>query len=102
MHRLGNIHDAELCNGSTTDSDSVCEGSNPSSAAKTEKADANASVFLVLAAMKRTLRCIKNEVACGYEACLRHIKKKCSLLHARRSLVLHVGEANASFFIEKI
>ena len=25
---------AELCNGSTTDSDSVCEGSNPSSAAK--------------------------------------------------------------------
>ena len=24
----------ELCNGSTTDSDSVCEGSNPSSAAK--------------------------------------------------------------------
>ena len=26
-------HVAELCNGSTTDSDSVCEGSNPSSAA---------------------------------------------------------------------
>lgn len=25
---------AELCNGSTADSDSVCEGSNPSSAAK--------------------------------------------------------------------
>ena len=25
---------AELCNGSTTDSDSVCEGSNPSSPAK--------------------------------------------------------------------
>ena len=25
--------DAELCNGSTADSDSVCEGSNPSSAA---------------------------------------------------------------------
>ena len=25
-------HVAELCNGSTTDSDSVCEGSNPSSA----------------------------------------------------------------------
>ena len=24
---------AELCNGSTADSDSVCEGSNPSSAA---------------------------------------------------------------------
>ena len=26
-------HLAELCKGSTTDSDSVCEGSNPSSAA---------------------------------------------------------------------
>ena len=26
----------ELCNGSTTDSDSVCEGSNPSSPAKTK------------------------------------------------------------------
>ena len=28
------IRFAELCNGSTADSDSVCEGSNPSSAAK--------------------------------------------------------------------
>ena len=27
------LHNAELCNGSTADSDSVCEGSNPSSAA---------------------------------------------------------------------
>ena len=26
--------------------------------------------------MKRTLRCMKNEVAYGYEACLRHIKKR--------------------------
>ncbi len=31
---VSNITDAELCKGSTTDSDSVCEGSNPSSAAK--------------------------------------------------------------------
>ena len=29
----GQLHNAELCNGSTADSDSVCEGSNPSSAA---------------------------------------------------------------------
>ena len=28
---------AELCNGSTTDSDSVCEGSNPSSAANNQQ-----------------------------------------------------------------
>ena len=33
---------AELCNGSTADSDSACEGSNPSSAAM-KKALANAS-----------------------------------------------------------
>ena len=26
--------------------------------------------------MKRTLWCMKNEVAYGYEACLRHIKKR--------------------------
>ena len=30
-------HSAELCKGSTTDSDSVCEGSNPSSAATTPR-----------------------------------------------------------------
>ena len=30
---------AELCNGSTADSDSVCEGSNPSSAAKNAEKD---------------------------------------------------------------
>ncbi len=30
----GQAHTADWCNGSTPDSDSVCEGSNPSSAAK--------------------------------------------------------------------
>ncbi len=35
---------AELCNGSTADSDSACEGSNPSSAAM-KKALAIASAF---------------------------------------------------------
>ena len=35
---------AELCNGSTADSDSACEGSNPSSAAM-KKALAFASAF---------------------------------------------------------
>ena len=35
---------AELCKGSTADSDSVCLGSNPSSATKTEQANA-CSVF---------------------------------------------------------
>lgn len=39
---------AELCNGSTADSDSACEGSNPSSAA-TKKALAIASAFFVAA-----------------------------------------------------
>ena len=37
---------AELCKGSTADSDSVCLGSNPSSATKTEQAFA-CSVFLL-------------------------------------------------------
>ena len=31
---MSDSDDAELCKGSTTDSDSVCEGSNPSSAAR--------------------------------------------------------------------
>ena len=34
---------AELCNGSTADSDSVCEGSNPSSAASREPRHATRS-----------------------------------------------------------
>ena len=36
---------AELCKGSTPDSDSVCEGSNPSSAAKNTKHPSGASYF---------------------------------------------------------
>ena len=39
---------AELCNGSTADSDSACEGSNPSSAAM-KKALAIASAFFMAA-----------------------------------------------------
>ena len=38
---------AELCNGSTADSDSVCLGSNPSSAAKKEKSHGSVA-FLFL------------------------------------------------------
>ena len=34
VFRRGHSQIAELCKGSTADSDSVCEGSNPSSAAK--------------------------------------------------------------------
>ena len=34
LQYVGNQFIGELCNGSTTDSDSVCEGSNPSSPAK--------------------------------------------------------------------
>lgn len=37
--RLSHHFFAELCNGSTTDSDSVCLGSNPSSATKTKSID---------------------------------------------------------------
>ena len=40
--------DAELCNGSTADSDSVCEGSNPSSAAKKQVTFYNQSNLLNL------------------------------------------------------
>ena len=40
---------AGLCKGSTTDSDSVCEGSNPSPAAKTKPWNLNGSrVFIFL------------------------------------------------------
>ena len=36
---INHVHDfGELCNGSTTDSDSVCWGSNPYSAAKPQMA----------------------------------------------------------------
>ena len=37
VFRKGHRQIAELCKGSTADSDSVCEGSNPSSAAITRK-----------------------------------------------------------------
>ena len=40
-------HIAELCKGSTTDSDSVCWGSNPYSAAKKKQAVLRAACFLV-------------------------------------------------------
>ncbi len=42
-------NDAELCKGSTADSDSVCEGSNPSSAARKKAAER------LLFSMKSTL-----------------------------------------------
>ena len=49
---------AGLCNGSTADSDSVCEGSNPSPAAKTP----NASAFGVfLFPIKIPSGCLKGE-----------------------------------------
>ena len=38
MAQLIVMHTAELCNGSTTDSDSVCLGSSPSSATKEKNA----------------------------------------------------------------
>ncbi len=38
---------AELCNGSTADSDSVCEGSNPSSAASGESPQTNALLIII-------------------------------------------------------
>jgi len=45
---------------------------------------------------------MKNEVAYGYEACLWHIKIQNALCFTQGvSLVLHIGEANASFFIKK-
>ena len=41
------LHNAELCNGSTADSDSVCEGSNPSSAATENRLFFEKTVFLL-------------------------------------------------------
>ena len=46
---------AELCKGSTTDSDSVCLGSNPSSAAN-EKRQANACLFSLIYTLRGTNR----------------------------------------------
>ena len=43
---------AGLCKGSTTDSDSVCEGSNPSPAAK-QKASPFGDAFLFLVNLRR-------------------------------------------------
>ena len=44
---------------------------------------------------------MKNEVACGYEVCLRHIKSEGTRFASyERQRVLHIGEANASFFID--
>jgi hypothetical protein len=53
--------------------------------------------------MKRTLRCMKNEVAVGYEVLLRNMKKeKCALCFMTAKPSLHIGEANAPFFIETL
>lgn len=56
-----------------------------------------------LVAMKRTFRCMKNEVACGYEAYLRHIKRGyVRFASYLREQMLHVDKANALFIIEKL
>ena len=46
---------AELCKGSTADSDSVCLGSNPSSAAKENRPSSDGLFFFPLAAEPRLL-----------------------------------------------
>ena len=63
--------------------------------------------LLLFLEMKRTLRCMKHEVAYGYEAFPAGTLEACvrfasccatgAMLHTRRSLVLHICEANASF-----
>ena len=58
----------DLCNGSTTDSDSVCEGSNPSSPAR-KNLIANAMRFFQ---RNKSLRIC--EMPCGREIWLRHVK----------------------------
>ena len=42
------LHIEELCNGSTTDSDSVCWGSNPYSSAKKEACPTGRASFFVV------------------------------------------------------
>ena len=49
-------HVAELCNGSTTDSDSVCEGSNPSSATNIEVPEIRDFLLRGVAQLGRALR----------------------------------------------
>ena len=48
VFREGHRQIAELCKGSTADSDSVCEGSNPSPAAKQETLERNGSRVFVI------------------------------------------------------
>ena len=58
---------AELCNGSTADSDSVCEGSNPSSAANIITSVATEVVIFIFYEVWLSLveRCVRDAEAAG-------------------------------------
>ena len=76
-------------------------GSSHTEATKKCSRHSSAAIFLV--AMKRTLRRMKNEVAVGYEVLLRNTKnEKCALCFMAAKPSLHIGEANAPFFIETL
>ena len=53
LQYVGNQFIGELCNGSTTDSDSVCEGSNPSSPAKTKRYSFECRFVLTLVKLRK-------------------------------------------------
>ena len=56
---------AELCKGSTADSDSVCLGSNPSSAAKNKK-DTTRVSFLFFSANRMRTQCFAHRAKLGF------------------------------------
>ncbi len=70
---------AELCNGSTADSDSVCLGSNPSSAGKKKAIRESEWLFSVKFVPAERVKYVGAcEIACGSEIRLRRVKERIS------------------------
>ena len=69
---------------------------HPHPSPATKKCSRNSSAAIFLVAMKRTLRCMKNEVAVGYEVLLRNMKnEKCALcfMAAKSPLYISAGQS---------
>lgn len=65
VFRKGHSQIAELCKGSTADSDSVCEGSNPSSAAKKPVIGFNHRLFSNFSPIHKQLTFIHKQLTFG-------------------------------------
>ena len=72
IHASNRVHDlADLCKGSTADSDSVCLGSNPRSAAKAQRTPSGVRFFCALAAdlsLRTLLRALALGIGFGFPA----------------------------------